>query len=272
MNLVLLYEDEVNGFIVVLSQKDERSIHVRKILKLKSGDNLKVGIVNGKIYSSTIEWGEDNALRIRIDESSATDSSEEVPVDLILACPRPKALNRLWPVIASLGVRRIFLVNANKVEKAYFDSTAVKDENKRRKGLIEGLQQSAVDTHLPKVFVKRRIKIFLEDEAKLLFTNQAKFICHPGPYPRISILVRKEVSKQHGCVLAIGPEGGWTDYEVNMFKSLGFAPVSLGKRILRTPVAITSVLSILKDALFDIEEEAIFEEEVIAAKAEIDFE
>ena len=71
----MLYEDEVNGFIVVLSQKDERSIHVRKILKLKSGDNLKVGIVNGKIYSSTIEWGEDNALRIRIDQSSATDSS-----------------------------------------------------------------------------------------------------------------------------------------------------------------------------------------------------
>ena len=74
MNLILLYEDEVSGFMVLLSQKDERSIHVRKILKLKSGDNLKVGIVNGKIYSSIIEWGEDNALRIRIDESSATDS------------------------------------------------------------------------------------------------------------------------------------------------------------------------------------------------------
>jgi 16S rRNA (uracil1498-N3)-methyltransferase len=45
--------------------------------------------------------------------------------------------------------------------------------------------------------------------------------------------------------VAIGPEGGWTDEEVEMFDALGFARFSLGARILRTDMACVAVLTLL---------------------------
>jgi hypothetical protein len=50
--------------------------------------------------------------------------------------------------------------------------------------------------------------------------------------------------------LAIGPEGGWTEFEVNLFTQCNFIPVSLGNRILRTDVALISLITLLKDKLF----------------------
>lgn len=45
----------------------------------------------------------------------------EMPkVDLILALPRPQKLAKLLPIISCLGVRRLYIVGANKVEPAYF--------------------------------------------------------------------------------------------------------------------------------------------------------
>ena len=49
-------------------------------------------------------------------------------------------------------------------------------------------------------------------------------------------------------VLAVGPEGGWAeDYELDLFKSLGFQQVTLGTRILRSDVAVVSLLSLAHD-------------------------
>ena len=43
--------------------------------------------------------------------------------------------------------------------------------------------------------------------------------------------------------LAVGPEGGWTDAEVEMLEANGFARYSLGGRILRTDTALIALLA-----------------------------
>ena len=44
-------------------------------------------------------------------------------------------------------------------------------------------------------------------------------------------------------MLAVGPEGGWTDAEVGLLEDKGFARMSLGPRILRTDTALIALLS-----------------------------
>ena len=48
-------------------------------------------------------------------------------------------------------------------------------------------------------------------------------------------------------MLAVGPEGGWTDEEVGMLEEKGFARMSLGPRILRTDTALIALLSRLME-------------------------
>jgi RsmE family RNA methyltransferase len=46
--------------------------------------------------------------------------------------------------------------------------------------------------------------------------------------------------------LAIGPEGGWVDFELTLLAARGFVPFSLGERILRVEVAVPYALGQLK--------------------------
>jgi 16S rRNA (uracil1498-N3)-methyltransferase len=61
--------------------------------------------------------------------------------------------------------------------------------------------------------------------------------------------VLAEGSSSHAAVLAIGPEGGWTDGELAAARSADFREVSLGQNILRTETAVIASLAILNFAL-----------------------
>jgi 16S rRNA (uracil1498-N3)-methyltransferase len=58
--------------------------------------------------------------------------------------------------------------------------------------------------------------------------------------------VLKPESSESGVTLAVGPEGGWTNDELQAFQNAGWASVSLGNMILRAEtaaIAATAVVS-----------------------------
>jgi 16S rRNA (uracil1498-N3)-methyltransferase len=50
-------------------------------------------------------------------------------------------------------------------------------------------------------------------------------------------------------LIAIGPEGGWTPFELEWLQAHGFAACSAGPRILRTDTACLALLALAHDAL-----------------------
>jgi RsmE family RNA methyltransferase len=62
-------------------------------------------------------------------------------------------------------------------------------------------------------------------------------IGHPGDYPPCPRGLDEPVT------LAIGPEGGWIPYEVDLLSKAGLQPVQLGARILRVETAVTALLA-----------------------------
>lgn len=179
-------------------------------------------------------------------------------VSLILALPRPITLARLLPMIAQMGVEELVLCQAKKVPKDYFGSHLFRKPMEIRKALIEGLCQAA-DVQIPTVRVVKRLKPFIEDDLEDLFPSDefARVIAHPKRKGDASSLQMSQVSfpqssGQKKIVLAVGPEGGWEEpYELEMFKNLGFEQVTLGSRILRSDVAVISLLSLANDACLD---------------------
>ncbi len=184
-----------------------------------------------------------------------SNTSTRPRVSLILALPRPLALGRLLPMIAQIGVQDLVLTQARKVPKDYFGSHLFRKPMEIRKALIEGLCQAA-DVQIPSVTIVRRLKPFLEDDLDDMFPKDewSRVIAHPQRKNGERVPRMSEISFAPGddqpkrIVLAVGPEGGWEEpYELDMFNDHGFQQVTLGPRILRSDVAVISLLAIAQD-------------------------
>ena len=221
MNLILLEPEELqpDGTAVLT---DARARHVREVLRAAPGEQIRAGVVDGALgVASVLESGR----QLRLQFEATAERPPRPPVDLLLALPRPKVLNRLWSVVASLGVGRILISNAWKTERNYFD-THVLDSDHVREGLIEGLQQ-ARDTRLPQVGVHKQFKKLVEDKLDGFGPYAARLVAHPGegafPSEKLAALPREA-----RVLLAVGPEGGWTSFELELLAAHGFEAVSWG--------------------------------------------
>lgn len=232
MNLILLFQDDFKDSLTV-TLKGRRLDHVLNIHRASAGDRLCVGLVNGKIGTGTVTRIDDEALEM--DVVLERDPPPPLDVTLILALPRPIVLKRVLLTASSMGVKRIFLIHSKRVEKSYWSSPALAEE-KVKEQLILGLEQVR-DTVMPEVQLRPRFKPFVEDELPGLIEGTLPIVGHPEatePCPRAV-----------GCpvTLAIGPEGGFIDYEIEMLKTCGFNAVNLGERILRVETAVPVLLS-----------------------------
>jgi len=227
MNLILVEaSDFIDNNIVKLT--DRRFRHIKQVHRASIEQSLKVGMINGDSGTGTIIGIDDKSVTLKL--YLDTPAIPSLPLTLLLALPRPKMLKRILQSVASLGVKEIYLINSYKVEKSFW-STPVLNENNLRENLLLGLEQSG-DTIMPTVHIKKRFKPFIEDELPSIAQDAKKLIAHPyqaSECPQIST---------QKTVLAIGPEGGFIDYEVERLREQGFLPISLGQRILRVETAL----------------------------------
>lgn len=231
MNLLLLTPDEVraDGTAQVGGR---RARHVAEVLRAGPGDTVRAGVLGGKLGTARLLSleGEEVVLALTF----AEEPPPRPEVDLLLALPRPKALRRILAAVASLGVDRLVLLNAARVEKSYFDAQVLAPE-RTRKHLIDGLEQ-ARDTILPEVHLAPRFRPFVEDTLDGLLGPGQRWLLHPGP----------DTPPLHPpggrITLAVGPEGGWVPFERELLAARGFQPLSLGIRSLRTETVVPFAL------------------------------
>jgi len=140
-----------------------------------------------------------------------------------------------------MGVRRIFLTNARRVEKSYFKASALSDEA-IREALRSGLEQ-AVDTVVPEVSIHHRFRPFAEDVLPAYAANTShRLLAHPGASSPLWEVYPPQAQKEP-VILAIGPEGGWVDFEVELLVGNGFLPFTIGSRILRVDTVVPALLA-----------------------------
>ena len=232
MNLLLLEPGDFTGKGYV-TLRDRRLTHMREVHRAQVGDSLRVGQMNGLVGEGHIEALDQTQAVLRV--SFDRPPPAKLPLTLVLALPRPKMLRRVFQTVATLGVPRLILVNSYRVEKSFWQTPFLTPEAIREQ-LVLGLEQ-ARDTLLPEVIIEKRFKPFVEDRLGMMVEGTQGLIAHPGPYPACPRAVDGPVT------LAIGPEGGWIPYEVELLKLAGLAPVQMGERILRVETAVTALVS-----------------------------
>jgi len=232
VNLLLLRDDDFVGPQTV-RLAGRRARHAHEVLRASHGASLRVGRLGGLVGLGEVLRAEPELLELRV---SLTDPPPpRARADLLLAIPRPKALKKVLPAAASLGVGRVVLVNAARVEKSYFDSKVLAPAFIEEL-LLLGLEQ-ARDTVLPEVLVRDRFRPFVEDELPSLFAGARKLLPHPAAEAPMPALGAGEPA-----VFAVGPEGGWVPFEVDLLRAAGFQPFTLGPRLLRVEVCVPYLL------------------------------
>lgn len=240
VNLILLEPGQVVNRRAVLG--GVQAAHVRSVLRSTPGSTVRIGVIDGPFGIGTVRDLNDDG--VVLDCALESDAPNRPRVDVLLALPRPKVLRRLWAQLAALGVGHIALTNAARVERHYFDAHVL-EGHVYRPLLLEGLQQ-ARDTRLPTVSIHRQLKVHVEDELGPIGEG-VRILGDPGATHSVATAI---AAAGPGRVLvAIGPEGGWTDFERRLLEGHGFSGVSLGPRTLRTDTATIALLSLVHSSL-----------------------
>jgi len=235
MNLILLQSDEIINGMVRLT--DRRAAHLHKVLKVAVGDIVRVGVLGGLIGSGEVRALSKGEALLQVTLTSPPPA--KLKLDLILALPRPIMLKRVLAQATALGVGHLFLINAKRVEKSFFEASPIRDHSFQTY-LENGLEQ-AIDTVPPTVSIHHRFRPFIEDLLPTLAASD-RLIAHPGG--GVGLAGRAPALRVDGTtLLAIGPEGGWIDYEVEQFHAAGFQRFSLGPRILRVDTAVPAIIA-----------------------------
>ncbi len=236
MNIIILSEkDLVEKNIYKIS--DDRFIHIKNILKSEVGDVVEIGLLNSSI--GTAEVLEINKTKVLL-KTISFKAKIEPPyrVDIICALPRPQTIKKVLNTCATMGVSNLYLIRSEKVEKSYFHSPLLNEDN-YNKYLIEGLSQGKL-TELPRVSIHNKFKIFFENFCDGIGSNSICLLADPNGE---NYLNKIEFSNSKNIILAIGPEGGWNDFEINLMEEKGFIKFKLSESILRVENAVTAALS-----------------------------
>jgi 16S rRNA (uracil1498-N3)-methyltransferase len=247
VNLILFEAHELGK---ALPRRDERSIHLLKVLHKKAGDTFEAGLLDagsgGGLGCGKIE-------KVSIDGSVSFSFQKEappvprLPVRVGVGFPRPIQIRRILRDLSSLGVEAIDLFGTELGEKSYRD-TKLLDDGGARAALIEGAAQSR-DTTIPALGVFPGLADWLRERPWGISPRSravpllvaADNVRPEGAMSRITPTMRP-------VTLAIGSERGWTDHERDLLEDAGFLRLSLGSRALRTETACiaATVLAIEK--------------------------
>jgi RsmE family RNA methyltransferase len=242
VNLIIVEAGEVSGEGRV-RLTGARAEHLRRVLHAAPGQRIRVGLLDGPAGTGEVQSVSADGIDLHCTFAAA--ASDRPRVDLLLALPRPKVMRRLWAQLSALGVGRILLTAAHRVERNYFDTHVLAPECYRPL-LVEGLQQAG-DTHLPRVSIHRRFKVLIEDEIDALAGHGVRMVADPAAARLPGDVVRAVPGER--VLLAVGPEGGWTVFERDLLAANGFHAVGMGPRTLRTDTACIALLALVHDAL-----------------------
>lgn len=237
MNLLLLEDadfDRTAGSGARAVVTGERLKHVRKVLRAKVGDTLEVGRLGGGMGRGRIVDVSRERVVLELGPLDR-EPPAPLPVTLVLALPRPKFVGRILQAAAAMGVKRILLVHTARVEKSYWQSSVMQPESLRRH-LMLGLAQ-ARDTVLPEIECLRGPRDLADALPGLVQDHEQVLVADAvgaEPCP---------LGVDVPTALLVGPEGGFLDGELALYRHAGATVVNLGPRALRVEHAVVALLS-----------------------------
>lgn len=217
----------------------EAAHHLGRVLRAEPGQLYELSDGTA-VWLGRVEKVSRDRIEFLLTEPLPVHSSQ-LQTTLLLAVVKFDAFEWALEKATEIGVARIVPLAAARSDKALL-TAAPKRAARWEKILLESSQQS------------RRVRLpILESLSKpetafSSYKDGVRILLSEAPEAK-SLRQTLSTNPVSIAVLAVGPEGGWTDWEFATARAAGFQEASLGKLILRTETAVIASLAILNYAL-----------------------
>jgi 16S rRNA (uracil1498-N3)-methyltransferase len=226
--------DEVSGNRAALI--GAHADHLSRILRARVGQEFDI-VANGVLHRGRIATVADTRVEFELGEEIPAEAAS-VQLTLLLAIFKFDRMEWAIEKCTELGVRRIAPVIARRTD-FHLAAASHKRVDRWRRIARQASEQSRRATP-PEVSAPGKLRDALAIPAKLkLLLSEAENQSH---------LREIQPSRDDDVLLAIGPEGGWAEDELEQFRANGWISVSLGTTILRAETAAIAATAITMSA------------------------
>ncbi|MDO8579336.1 MAG: RsmE family RNA methyltransferase [bacterium] len=215
---------------------DPSIIHqMTRVLRLQTGDEVMFFDGSGNEYQSEIVLLDKNIMKFRVLKTIKIKRYSSLKLSLAFSLIKKDNVEWIIQKCTELGVSEFIPLVSERSEKKGFNL------ERAQKICIEACEQSGRGD-IPKIREPQTLAEFLEAEKRKII------VFHTGGnnFERESLLKSPNSnSKLPELVVCIGPEGGWSEREISLFKEKGASIVSLNTPILRAETAAVAIIVLL---------------------------
>jgi 16S rRNA (uracil1498-N3)-methyltransferase len=223
---ITIHPQQVQANQLLLTPQQQH--YLLRVLRLRDGDKFIVMDGMGKWWLARLQGEQGEVL-----EPLEVKTELPVAITLMMALPKGNGFDEIVRCCTELGVTSIAPILS---DRTLLNPSPQKLERWQRiaSEAAEQSERAVVPTILQPVAFNTAIKET---------TATHRYICEArGDYPHLQQVINKTAN---GIIIAIGPEGGWTNQELEIAIASGFQPISLGRRILRAVTAPIVAISLI---------------------------
>jgi 16S rRNA (uracil1498-N3)-methyltransferase len=214
--------------------------HIRRVLRLKTGDRIVVFNGSAKEYEGTIIEEGPSSVVIRIQNVFSSKTESHLEITLAQSLLKGEKMDYLIQKATELGIKEIIPFFSSRSVPLLDKSNRLKRYHRWEKIAVEASKQCG------RVFVPKIGP--LQDYSEILQTSSPdslRLLLWEREGASLKEIIKGSKEKTR-IFFVVGPEGGMSNEEVEQAKRTGFISVTLGKRILRSETASLCLLSVLQ--------------------------
>ena len=221
------------GKVLILIQ--DSSKHLVNVLRKKEGSLIELFDGKGSSCTAEIISSQKKRVKVKLVEELVFQDRKGIKISLGQSLIKTEPFSFSIQKATELGVASISpLYTERTVIKLKSNST--KSRKARWQSIATHACQQCGENWLPEINKIQR----LEDWAQAVKAKH-KIVLYPNAETKLSSLTFDD-----SVAIAVGPEGDFTDSEINLLTEKDFLPVKLGERVLRADTAVISVVSAIR--------------------------
>lgn len=226
-----------------LTIKGNEARHIRRVLRLKAGDEIIVFDGSGKEYKGRIVKEEPTSVVIKVGDLFSSKEESSFEITLAQSLLKGEKMDYLIQKATELGVSEIVPFFSSRSVPLLEKSKRLERYRRWERIAIEASKQcgrGVVPKIKPLQDYSEVISIPSRESLRLILWEKG------GRRLREVLKESKESKDKKKVFFIVGPEGGLSQEEVEKSKGMGFIPVYMGQRTLRAETASLCLLSILQ--------------------------